>query len=114
MNLGDVDLEATGDCADLQAMERNALQTKMFKLRKRMNADLVKELDAMSEEDMRKKIVEAEGVIHESEQAKDADEELADLKEQVKNAIAPYNELKKTQTNIVKYLTCRMDENGRL
>lgn len=107
------DVTLGGD-GDSEPEERNALQEKLFKLRKKMNPDLIQELDAMSEEDVRKKIVEAEGHIHETEQAKDADEGLAELKEKAKEAAAPYNETKKTQTNIVKYCTGLLVQMGKL
>jgi hypothetical protein len=98
--------------ADAPEGERNALQERMFRLRKKIPMDVIADLEAMDEAALRKKISNCETNILETDKAREADEDLAELKEQAKEAAAPYNDAKKAQRAIAAYCACLMDERG--
>jgi hypothetical protein len=111
-NFGNVDLPDHGECIDPALLEQNALSERMFKLRKKIHPDLIEEMEAMDEESLRHRISQCETNLLESEKAREADEELATLKEKVKEMTASYNEVKKAQRAIAEYAACLLDQKG--
>lgn len=89
-----------------------ALETKMHKLRKILR-DQSQELEALSTDELKERIVQSEQSLHENEQLKNRDTELHDLSEQLKVLRAPYAERKKYQTAIVQYATCLIERAGK-
>lgn len=104
--------EGNNDGADKSRVEEVALENRMFKLRKKIPEDLVEEIDAMDEGDLRQRISESECNILEGEKKKAGDTELNSLKEKVKEMMAPYNDAKKLQRAIAEYAACQLDKRG--
>lgn len=100
------------DGADPARVEELALEGRMHKLRKKVHPDVIEEVEAMDEEELRRRISQCETNVLESEKAKAADENLRALKEQVKEANAPYAETKKVQRAIAEYAACMLDKKG--
>lgn len=92
---------------------QNALEEVMFKLRKKLGEGLIEELEALDEGGLRSRIVSCEMNMHETEQAKSADDNLRDLEEQTKNAKAPYTDAIKHQKQIARYCACLREKAGR-
>lgn len=91
----------------------NALQEKMFKLRKKISEEQVHELEAMDTERLHERIVESEVNLHDIEKRRSCDGDLASLKEKLKDASAPYREEKAAQTAIANYCACLLDQRGK-
>ena len=89
------------------------LQETMHKLRKKIPESTVEELEELDEAGLRSRIAQCEVSIHESEQARLTDKQLAAWKEKVKEANAPYNDVKNAQNSIARYCACRLDELGK-
>lgn len=100
--------------AEIDAQEANAIEGKLFKLRKILPVGMPEEFDAMDEEALRKRIVDSEANIHDTEQAQENDLELQNLKERVKEASASYKDAKKAQTAIVQYCTLMLRKQGKV
>jgi hypothetical protein len=92
---------------------QNALEERMFKLRKRIPEGIPEELEALDSEDLKKRIAQCESNILESEKAREADTNLADMKAQAREASAPYREVKKVQRAIAEYAACLLDRSGK-
>lgn len=92
----------------------NALQEKMFKLRKVVPADMVEEFQALDEEGLHARIVKSGENIYETEKAEEADEDLRALKEDLKEARGPYTDAKKLQKSIASYCYCLLETMGKI
>lgn len=90
----------------------NALESKMYKLRKIIK-NQAEELDAMSTDELRTRIVTSEVAIHDVEQAKNRDDELHDLQERLKTVRAPYSDAKKYQSALAQYAACLLEKAGK-
>lgn len=99
---------------DDEQAESNALSVRMHKLRKKIHPDQIEEMEGMDEGTLRRRIAQCECNILESEQAKAADADLKLLKDKVREANAPYTEVKKTQRAIAEYAACLLDAKGVL
>lgn len=106
------DTSSTDGTDEASCGASNALQAKMHKLRKVIPTSLIEELDAMGTDDLRIRISKSELNIYETERAREADEELAQLREKVKIMQGPYTDAKKAQTAIIKYCSCLLDQAG--
>lgn len=104
--------KTSNDGFDTDAVEQLALEGRMNKLRKKIPPDLIEDIEAMDEDQLRKRISESECNILESEKAKAADTELAALKAKVKEMSGPYNDAKKLQRAIAEYSACLLDKKG--
>lgn len=103
----------TRDPEDVSHDFDNALLEKMFKLRKKIPADIVEEIEAKSVEDLHVRIVKSEKILHDVEVAREADSDLRCLKDKVKDVQAPYSEAKKLQSSIIRYCTCLLEQKGK-
>lgn len=95
-----------------EQMPSDPLELKMFKLRKKIPADQIEDLEGRDTEGLKRRIVESEMHIHETDQAMKADDDLTSLKAQVKEAQAPYVEAKKAQAMLASYAACLLDKRG--
>lgn len=96
------------------ANDANALSTRMFKLRKRLDEGLIDELEALSEDDLRTRLARCETNIHATEMALEADDDLKAKATAYKEAAASYNDAKKHQQDIARYCSCLLDQRGKL
>jgi hypothetical protein len=91
------------------------LEKKMFQLRKKLkDDDFIQELEAMSHDELRERIVQCELNIHDVERAVESDEELKKLSLKRKELSAPYAEAKKRQQFIERYCTCLLEQKGKV
>lgn len=97
------DLDSGTEATESDNTDPNALQKKMFKLRKKIPPDVVEDLENMDAEALKKRIVQCEMNILETQNALEADDGLAALKEQVKEASGPYRDAKNSQRSIATY-----------
>lgn len=88
------------------------LQEKMHKLRKKIDPDVLEELEAMEEAELRARIVQCELNEYEVVKARESDVALRELKLKVKEASAPYSEGVKEQRTIATYASCLLDMKG--
>lgn len=86
---------------------------KLKKLKKKLSQTLIEELDAMDEDQLRRRIVMSETNLHDTDQARQNDEDLVALKEKAKNAEAPYKETKAHQTAIIQYCVILLQQKGK-
>ena len=100
------------DLTDNTSADDLALATKMAKLKKKIPDTLVDELEAMSVDDLKARIVRCEVNLHETEQAKTKDAELELAKAKVRELQEPYTDAKKLQSAIIAYCTCLLDQKG--
>lgn len=87
---------------------------KLFKLRKKLSETEVEELEAMDDSQLKDRIARCEANVEESERARDNDDELRSLKEQVKDAAGPYRDSVKHQRLIAKYATLMRESRGKV
>lgn len=74
--------------------------------------DFVDGISAMETDDIKKKILEAEGNIYETDNAKEADEELAQTREKAKELAKPYREAKGIETAKIQYCIFILESRG--
>ena len=91
-----------------QVEASNSIQAKLHRLRKVIPDGVPEELEAMDATGLKNRIVQCELNIHETEQAKEADTELAVLQERIKDMKAPYTDAKKVQTAIAQYASIQL------
>lgn len=88
---------------------------KLFKIRKKLSSTEVEELEALtSDQELRDRIARCEANVEESERARDNDDDLKDLKQQAKDAAAPYRDAIKHQRLIAKYATLLRETRGKV
>lgn len=85
------------------------LAERMKKLIKRIPQDVREEIEDLDVSGLKSRIARCAMNIHETSKAKDADVGLKELKEQVKNAAAPYKEASASQKAIAEYCACLID-----
>lgn len=100
--------------AEIDAQTANAIEGKLFKLRKKIPSGMPEEFEALDEEGLRKRIVDSEANIHDAEQAMADDHDLQNLKDKTKEAKAPYTDAKKTQAAIAQYCTLLLRKAGKV
>jgi hypothetical protein len=99
----------------LLAMDRNVdTLNRMEKLQKKMAPDVIEELQAMGAAELKARIVLSQANLSENEREQDADDELARLKDELKNAAEPYRDAKKLQSQIATYCTLLLEQKGAL
>lgn len=86
--------------------------TSLTKLQKLLSSETCEALEALDAEGLRRRVIDAEAAVAESETAREADEELSALKEQAKEAAAPYKETIKYQRAIQRYCHLMMEAKG--
>jgi len=74
--------------------------------------DFVDGINSMDTEEIKKKILECEGNLYEVDNSKDADKELSDAKEKVKQFSKPYRETKGVETAKLKYCLYILESRG--
>jgi hypothetical protein len=96
-------------------MDRNAdTMNRMEKLQKKMDMDVVEELEKMDVAELKARIVLSQANLSENDREQDADQELARLKDELKNAAEPYKEARKCQSQIATYCTFLLEQKGAL
>lgn len=91
----------------------NALLERMFKIRKRLDEDLIDELEALDTSGLRERIVRSEVNQLETERARDADGDLREKKRLLGEAQGPYRDAMKQQKTIANYCACLLDQRGK-
>lgn len=74
--------------------------------------DFVDGISSMETDDIKKKILECEGHLYEIDNAKEADKELNDAKEKVKEFSKPYRDSKGIETAKLKYCIYILESRG--
>lgn len=74
--------------------------------------DFIDGIEAADTDELKKKIITFEGHIYDTENAKDADEELLKVREQAKIIAAPYRETKNIETAKIKYCLFVLENRG--
>jgi hypothetical protein len=74
--------------------------------------DFVDGVASMDTEDIKKKILETEGHLYEINNSKEADKELAEAKEKVKEFSKPYRESKGIETAKLQYCIYILESRG--
>lgn len=95
-------------------MTENQINTKMAKLRKTLTPTMIEDLEAMDEQQLHDRIVQAETNIHEIDKEEEANVQLKVLKEQLKDAAAGFKDGKKFQKAITSYCLCLLEQNGKI
>jgi len=90
-----------------------AVVAKLTKLRKKLSESLIEELDVMSVDDLRSRIVRTEMNCMETERARDADTDLESARDTLKEMGAPYKEAIKAQRTIGAYAALLLEAKGR-
>ena len=93
-------------------MEKTKLEKKMEKLEKKLETDFRVEVQRSSGAQLKEKIVNYSKAIQEIEDAKDADEKLNALKEQIKDLSGGYRDAKKAIKDKLEYVLGVMKTNG--
>lgn len=74
--------------------------------------DFLDGINAMDTEEIKKKILETEGHLYETDNAKEADTELISAKEKVKEFSAPYRDTKSIETAKLRYCIYILESRG--
>lgn len=74
--------------------------------------DFVDGVNTMDTEEIKRKILESEGDLYEIDNAKEADKELSDAREKVKEFSKPYRESKGLETAKLKYCIYILETRG--
>jgi hypothetical protein len=74
--------------------------------------DFVDGVSAAETDDIKKKILHIEGGLYEIDNAKEADQELTDAREKVKDLAKPYRESKGIETAKLKYCLYILESRG--
>lgn len=84
------------------------------KIKKSLPFGMLEEIDSMDGDQLKRRIVESEGILHSNEVAKVEDSDLLGAKERVKELSLTYKEVKKHQNAIVQYSILALHEKGLL
>lgn len=82
------------------------------KLAKKLPDGFAENISSMSEEEIRKKIVEFEGNVYNVQNELEGNEEIARMKAELKEATAPFRERKKEEAAKITYALFVLDERG--
>jgi len=74
--------------------------------------DFVDGVNSMETDDIKKKILESEGHIYETDNAKEADEELMQTREKARELAKPYRETKGIETAKIQYCLYILESRG--
>lgn len=74
--------------------------------------DFLDGINSMDTEEIKKKILKTEGAIYEIDNAKEADKELSDCKEKVKEFNKPYRESKGIESAKLQYCLYILESRG--
>lgn len=81
-----------------------------FKYKKTLPIGMSEELDSMSDDDLKRRIIDSEVNIKTHNIERSQDEDLTQAKDRVKELEAPYKDAIKTQKAIVNYATLMLDQ----
>ena len=82
------------------------------KLRKILPSGLPEDIEEMSPEDLKKRIVDSESNLKETEQSRDNDEQLKGARELVKDLSEPYRDAMKVQRATQRYALLILESKG--
>lgn len=82
------------------------------KLRKILPPGLPEDIEAMSPDELQKRIVDSESNIKEAEASRDNDEQLKGARELVKDLSEPYRDAMKVQRAIQRYALLILESKG--
>lgn len=83
------------------------------KILKALNSEVVEELNGLSEEDLRKRIVQAEQAIKLAKTELEENPKYRELKESLKALRGGFTDLKKYQNAQIQYCLLRLEEQGK-
>jgi hypothetical protein len=78
----------------------------------KIDPEFLDSVQAMETEDIKKRILEAEGNMYEIDKAKAADEELTKIREKAREIGAPYRESKSKEMAKIQYLLYTLEGRG--
>lgn len=95
-------------------MEESLKKDRIQKLERKLTETFIDEVRGLDEKGLRDKIVNLSKEIEDIDRAKEADADLAALKDKVKELAGAYFDAKKDKTNKLKYVLLLLEEKGKL
>lgn len=93
-------------------MDKSKLEKKMEKLESKLDTDFRVEVQRANLSELKDKVVNYSKAIQEIDDARDADQTLNSLKEQIKDLSGGYRDAKKAIKNKLEYVINTMKLNG--
>lgn len=87
-------------------------EKKLARIEKSLGKDTLAELDALAEEGLKSKVVEAETAVKVASDELEANDKYQELKDSLKAVSSGLSEVKKRQRNIVQYSLHLLEEKG--
>lgn len=101
----------------IRAMEKarreEARVPKQDKILKHLPVGFREEAEAMSPDQLARKIIEAEDILRENAAVRDQDQELAEAKSRVASLKEPYSDVEKAQRAVIALCLKLREEHGR-
>ncbi len=95
-------------------MEESLKKDRIQRLEKKLTETFIDEVNGLDEKGLRDKVVTLSKEIEDIERAKEADADLAALKDRVKELAGAYSDAKKDKSNKLKYVLFLLEEKGKL